>query len=276
MAYEWSAKGVSKMTLRKMLNLYKGNTSGIIAGVALLISLGSLWATYGELSLHKDNMRYTFWKHINSSMEIQERTVSIAYSRAMKEEGVGYAVLGNIHERRLDCKGLAKVMAHAHEYSIEKMDTEESSSDSALIAEYGAAVLENRPLVGELRIAGWTRFVKAEGFSDKWWNNLAGNAMHIQFLSGIWGWRCSTKSMRPIRVSTSSLRLLKQALAITQRDATDIEVYGGPSIMAIQNLESENESGRRATWNIRKQLGHVGSDLTHKVGQSRAIPSAGK
>jgi hypothetical protein len=242
---------------------------------ALLISLGSLWATYGEFYLHKDGMRYTFWKHINSAMEVQQRTTSRAYKRIMKEEGVAYAVIGTIHEGRLDCKAFAKVMAQAHEYNIRETDTAESSNESAIIAEYGATVLESRPLVNVLHIAGWSRFVKAEMVSDKWWNNLGWNAMHIQFLSGVWGFRCATKSMRTIKVSKPSVRLLKQALAITQRDAIDIEIYGGPNIMAIQNLESENESARRATWSIRKQLGRIVSGSTHKMDGNRAIPGAG-
>ena len=86
-----------KMTWKSAISLCRGNVPGIISGFALLISLGSLWATYGELSLHEDDTRYTFWKHINSAMEVQQRTTSRAYKRIMKEEGVAYAVLGTIH-----------------------------------------------------------------------------------------------------------------------------------------------------------------------------------
>ena len=253
------------MTWKMAIAWCRGHISGILSVFAILISLGSLWATYGEFYLHRDDMQYTFWKHINSAMEVQQRTISRAYKRIMKEEGVAYAVLGTIHGARLDCKDFNKVTTRVHVYNIRETDTAESSNESALIAEYGATILENRSLVSELRITGWSRFVKAKRFSDKWWINLAWNEMHIQFLSGRGGWRCTRSSMQPIRVSKPSMRLLKQALAIIQGDAIDVETYGGPNIMAIQNLESENESGRRATWSIKKQLGRVVSDSTHKV-----------
>ncbi|UEO00842.1 hypothetical protein A9R16_005425 [Acidiferrobacter thiooxydans] len=252
------------MTWKKIFTWCGDNLSGIVSVFAILISSVSLLVTYSELSFHKDRETYAFWTHINSDMEEQRRATSRAYERMMRDEGVAYAILGTIHDERLDCKALTKVMARAHEYGVSETATVESSDESALIAEYRATVLENRPLINMLHIAGWSRFVKAERFSDKWWGSVAWNAMHIQFLSGIWGWRCATKSIQAIRVSKLNVRLLKQALAITRKSAIDIELYGGPNIMAIQNLESENESARVSIWNIRKKLGRVVGDSAHR------------
>ena len=105
-------------------------------------------------------------------------------------------------------------------------------------------ILENGDLADTLSVRGWSRFLKEDSDSNKWWSSLSWATMHLGFFPSQWALRCSDiqkkKKVATITISRDSIKTYNRDLQTVILDNTYIENRLTPNVVSLKNLETDN------------------------------------
>ena len=236
----------TKKTPRQTIS---NNVSLIVSVVAIFVSIAAALFAYLQFRVDKGHETYEFWQHVNGSLIRQQRIAQQLPGKLIDDSVRIFIVLQRIHHGQLDCEGLRTGILRRYARKV-GADNVKGRYFLAEMTDSGAFVTENAPMAHALNILGWQRLVEDEKYSENWWLKIAQVYVTSQALLAHRAFDCLAVSRKgAIKVSAQDAQLLKRDAKMLAGDILEIRMYGGPNIMAIENLESENGPDRQLRWN---------------------------
>ena len=215
---------------------------------AIILSLLSLGYSIYQGDIDIGHERYEFWKQINGSLNAQEKTDLKIYPMLFNIEVNSKIVISGIHGDTLEC---SHIHSSRHDgFNIRLMERHIAKDEEMIRLEneeqYGLenVILENGDLADNLSVRGWSRFLKEDNDSNKWWSSLSWATMQLGFFPSQWAWRCSDfqkrKKVSTITITSDSIERYNKDLQTVILDNTYIENRLTPNVVSLKNLETEN------------------------------------
>ncbi|WP_279117636.1 hypothetical protein [Acidithiobacillus thiooxidans] len=252
----------------------KDHFSNALSVIAVILSFFLAAYTYLQLSVDKSTGDYEFWRHINRSLNSQQRVANKLYSPLFYQSAMAEHVLKEIHNNTITCKKFKiyppKFVENSNiqRYIFRSLKVQRYEDDE--MYDFQSVILENKYMAKALPIKDWNSVVIDQTYSSKWWSTLSWDSMHLGFFPVTWEWQCAP-GKKTIKISPIDLDTFKTSIATVIVDDTDIEVGDIPNIMSLQNLEAENMPNTDVTYRpvkyyfdnnevktIKKELGNSG------------------
>lgn len=248
--------------------------SNTLSVIAVIISIFLAGYTYLQFSVDKGTGDYEFWRHINRSLNSQQRVANKLYIHLFYQSTMAEHVLKEIHKNTIICKTFRTYSprfvenSNIPKYTLRSLKVQRYEDDE--MYDFQSVILENKYMAKALSIKGWNSVVINQTNSSKWWKTLSWDSMHLGFFPATWRWQCAL-GKKTIKISPIDLDTFKTSIATVIVDDTDIEVGDIPNIMSLQNLEAENMPNTDVTYRpvkynfdnnevqtIKKELGNSG------------------
>ena len=217
--------------------------SNTLSVIAVIISIIVAGYTYFQYSIDKGTGDYEFWRHINRSLNSQQRVANKLYTPLFYQYAMAEHVLKEIHKNTITCKTFRiyspKFVANSKipKYNFRSSKVQRYEDDE--LYDFQSVILENKYMAKALSIKGWNSLVIDQTYSSKWWTTLSWDSMHLVFFPATWRLQCAL-GKKTIKISPIDLDTFKTSIATVIVGDTDIEVGNIPNIMSLQNLEAEN------------------------------------
>lgn len=222
----------------------KDHFSNTLSVIAVIISIFASGYTYLQFNMDKGTGDYEFWRHINRSLDSQQRIANKLYPRLFYRAAMAEHVLREIHKNIITCKKFRTYSpnvvnnADIPKNILRSLKVQRYEDDE--IYDFQSTVLENKYMANVLTIKGWASLVNEQDYSSKWWNTLSWDSMHLVLFPIIWKWQCVSSGKVTIKIPNTDLETFKTSLATVMIDNTDIENRNLPNINYLKNLEAEN------------------------------------